>query len=341
MTLEASSVAKSWVQTVLAGAALYDLSPDVVLRRAGIDTAELGRERWPIDQITRLWRAAAALSGDAGFGLEVGRHISLASVNIVGFILQSAATLRAALELVQRYQRLVSDGGRWQLLPAHQGHCWLIYHPCQGEIAFSPHQIEAVMAALVHLAQRLYGDPLQAQQIYFSHAQGAELARYHQVFGERPVFEQAFNGLLIDPSLLDQPLPQADPDLARLHDQMAQARLHSLSTAHPLPERLQQWLQVHLGPPAPTRREAARQMGLSERTLARQLQQHGSSFQQLLDVVRRSAALQAAEQTTLGWSEIARRLDYSDVSAFHRAFVRWTGETPARWRQRHQGHQDL
>lgn len=333
MTSEAS-VARSWIQTVLAGAAFYDLSAERVLQQAGLDPAELARERWPIDQITRLWRAAAALSADDGFGLEVGRHISLASVNVVGFILQSAATLRAALELLQRYQRLVSDGGRWQLLPGSQGH-WLIYHPCQGELAFSRHQIEAVMAALVHLAQRLYGLPLQAQQVSFSHARGAELTRYHSVFGSAPLFEQAFNGLLIDAALLDQALPQADARLAQLHDAMAQARLHGLHTAQTPLERLQSWLLAHPGPPAPTRRDAARQLGLSERTLARQLQRQGSSFQRLLDDVRRIQALEAAAQTTLSWSEIARRLDYSDVSAFYRAFIRWTGATPARWRQEH------
>ena len=81
-----------------------------------------------------------------------------ASFNVVAFIVQSAATLRQALSVVQKYQSLISDGGRFQLLPGPTAG-WLVYRPRQGDLAFSPHQIEAVLAAVVSATRWLSPNP--------------------------------------------------------------------------------------------------------------------------------------------------------------------------------------
>ena len=90
------------------------------------------------------------------------------------------------------------------------------------------------------------------------------------------------------------------------------------------------WLDV----PARTCAEAAAALGVSERTLARRLRAQGISFAELLDGVRRDAALQAVAQTTRALSDIALALGYAEPSVFTRAFRRWTGATPGQWRGR-------
>ena len=62
----------SWVNTVLSAAQRLGVTQEALLAAAGIAPAELREERWPIDHITRLWRAAAQLTGDPGFGLKAG-----------------------------------------------------------------------------------------------------------------------------------------------------------------------------------------------------------------------------------------------------------------------------
>jgi len=165
----------SWVHTLLGAARRLGVGDAPLLRRAGIAPAELQQDRWPIDYITRLWRAAAELTGDPSFGLHAGAHVGPGSFNVVSFILQSSATLRDALGVLQKYQRLISDGGRFQLLPGAQ-ESWLVYHPCQGELAFSPHQIEAVLAATVsftHWIAQSTRPPLLAR---FSHGRVGPLS---------------------------------------------------------------------------------------------------------------------------------------------------------------------
>jgi AraC-like DNA-binding protein len=52
----------------------------------------------------------------------------------------------------------------------------------------------------------------------------------------------------------------------------------------------------------------------------------------LLDEVRRANARRLLEDTEIPLSELAGILGYSEASAFTRAFRRWEGTSPARWR---------
>ena len=333
MTLDAT-VSMSWVQTVLAAARRQGLDEGALLSAAGIPPDDLRRDRWPVDHITRLWRAAARLSGDPGLGLKAGTLVGPASFNVVSFIVQSAPTLRHAFGVVQKYQSLISDAGRFQLLPGEQT-SWLVYHPRQGDLAFSPHQIEAVLAAVVSFSRWITPNPLQPSQVCFSHEQVGPLAGYRQVFHCPVEFNQAYSGLLIDNAVLDLALPQANAELAHLHERYAASQLTSLGQGRQLDQAMLEWVRAHLGPPLPTRAEAAHAFGLSERTLARRLHGQGTTFAALIDAVRREVAMHRVSHTQLPLKDIAHELGFAELSPFYRAFQRWTGSTPAQWRHAH------
>ncbi|MCA8972873.1 MAG: AraC family transcriptional regulator, partial [Planctomycetes bacterium] len=82
-----------------------------------------------------------------------------------------------------------------------------------------------------------------------------------------------------------------------------------------------------------TAAHAARRLAMSERTLARHLATEGTSFRKLRDEVRQGFAL---EWIRVGEpiSKVADELGFSDVAAFHRAFRRWTGESPSRFKRK-------
>jgi AraC-like DNA-binding protein len=68
------------------------------------------------------------------------------------------------------------------------------------------------------------------------------------------------------------------------------------------------------------------------RTLNRRLNTYGLGYQELLDETRFEIAQQMLKESSLEVSEIALRLDYAEARSFIRAFRRWSGTTPARWR---------
>lgn len=332
MTLEAT-VSIGWVNTVIGAAERLSVDTDTLLAEAGIPASACELERWPIDDITRLWHAAERCTGDPGFGLKVGAEFTPMSISGVGFALQSAATLREAIAMVQRFQRLISDGGRFQIVAGNTA-TWLVYHPRQGKLAFSPHQIEAVLASVVGFASWVTGTRMQLARVQFSQPRLGPLQGYQTVFNCPVEFEQAFSGVLVENTVLDQPLPQADPQLAQVHERYTSARLKALTMNSASVAELQRWLAARVGPDLPRRGDAAEVLGISERTLARRLRDQGQTFDGLLDQVRRQKALQAVADTSAALPEIAESLGFAEVSTFYRAFKRWTGSPPVRWRKR-------
>jgi AraC-like DNA-binding protein len=78
--------------------------------------------------------------------------------------------------------------------------------------------------------------------------------------------------------------------------------------------------------------EIARQLGVSQRTLARRLSEEGLTFSELLDNLRSDLANRHLADRDLAISQIAWLLGYRDVSAFSHAFKRWTGKAPGKVR---------
>lgn len=326
-----ASVSVSWINTLLLAAERQGLAREQVLRHAGVRSELRPDARLPIDDITRLWRAAAELTDDPGFGLKAGCLVGPGSFNVVSFILLSSTSLRDAIAQVQKFQRLISDGGRFQLVPA-QLHSWLIYHPQQGDLAFSPHQIEAVLAAVISFSRWLSGRAVNPTRVQLGHAQLGPLTGYREVFQTEVDFGQAFSGLQFDNAVLDRELPQADPELAALHRDHASARMAALCTPPAFADQVRRWLAANLAPRVPELGVAAGQFGLSERVFARRLQADGLNYRQLIDEVRKEKACQAVAGSADAFASIAAALGFSEASAFNRAFKRWTGFKPGDWR---------
>lgn len=335
LTLEAS-VSIHWVETVIRTAASLGSDRKALLAEAGLSAQSLTQARWPIDDITRLWHAAERCTGDNAFGLKTGINVRPANVDVLGLVMQSAATLREAIAVVQKYQTLISDGGSFQLLPAGKS-SWLIYHPQQGKLAFSPHQIEAVLSAVVALASSITGRRLTPQQVQLSQPAIGSPRNYRACFGCSVTFNQAFSGLLVTNHLLDTPLPQADSQLAKFHERYSNERLVSLRQRHNTADDVRQWIRTQLGPDVPTREEAATRLGISGRTLARRLKIQRCTFHGLLDEVRHELALEGLNEPHRPLADIAQSLGYAELSPFYRAFRRWEGVAPGEWR-RQLGH---
>jgi AraC-like DNA-binding protein len=79
----------------------------------------------------------------------------------------------------------------------------------------------------------------------------------------------------------------------------------------------------------------ARDLGYSRQTLYRRLKAEGTTYEQLLDGLRRRLALRFVREEGLSVKEAAYRLGFSDPAAFSRAFKRWTGTSPGEMRRPH------
>ena len=87
----------------------------------------------------------------------------------------------------------------------------------------------------------------------------------------------------------------------------------------------------------PTLARVAKKVAAGSRTLQRQLKDHGVEFKRLVDDTRHRFSLNYLRDPKHTLTEIAYLLGYSEVSAFNRAFKRWTGSTPSDYRKKPRG----
>ncbi|EMF00342.1 AraC family transcriptional regulator [Streptomyces mobaraensis NBRC 13819 = DSM 40847] len=83
----------------------------------------------------------------------------------------------------------------------------------------------------------------------------------------------------------------------------------------------------------PEATETAARLAVSPATLRRRLAAEGTSYRRVKDQVRRDAALSSLAAGREPTTELAARLGFSETTAFHRAFRRWTGTTPGTYRR--------
>ena len=137
------------------------------------------------------------------------------------------------------------------------------------------------------------------------------------------------NSLSFDRKLLDLRLPQANPVTVamceRACEELIERRRARLGTS----ECVRQYLDAAPLNMAPDLPQAARMLGLSERTLKRRLQDEGTSFRVLLAEVRGHQANALLADARLSLTDIAERMGFSDLSSFSQAYKRWFGVAPS------------
>jgi AraC-like DNA-binding protein len=136
---------------------------------------------------------------------------------------------------------------------------------------------------------------------------------------------------------LDEALPSADPRLHAVIRSHADRLLEELPRVESLTTRVRELLMTGLASDTATLTHVANTLHISERTLARRLEDEGTSFKLLLEDLRRRLALRYVGDSDLAFSEIAFLLGFSQVAAFHRAFKRWTDQTPLEHRTARRG----
>lgn len=289
-------------------------------------------ERIPIDTLHELLRGAIAITQDEDIGLKAARAIELGSLGALEYAAASARTAREAIGVIGRYLQLVTDAIRFAFEERPDGTTIIRLD----HLVAMPRAAEdfAVAAFYVATARRFPSVQI-THRVSFQH-EGSSSAEYAETFpGAEIWFRSPFSGFAFETKNLDRDLPEYDPNLHVLISHHADRLIASLPKVQTIAERVRRMLIEALQGGDLTVPAIARKLGFSTRTLTRKLETEGYKFKELLDEVREAAAIQYLTTTRVPLSEVAGLLGFSRGAAFTRAFKRWTGHSPAAYRERH------
>jgi AraC-like DNA-binding protein len=282
-----------------------------------------------------LEKAVALRPQQLAPGLAIGALVQPRHVGVLAYVALASATLAEAMQAYLRYERLFYGADLAEVLVL--GEEAEIRWERGGGARLGQLGDAVAIAALVTMLRRQMEDAPAPARIAFTGATPppAERAAYEAFFGCPVLFEQAFVSVRFPVFVLTLPNPHRDPGLRALLDRQAEALLAALPEASPFDRALQQLMPRLLTEGCATLPRAARELHLSPRSLQRRLDARGLTWHQLLNDTREQLARQYLADRSLSIGDIALLVGFSEQSAFTRAFQRWTGETPARWRRAH------
>lgn len=284
---------------------------------------------------TLLNEAASQLQRPT-LGLELGASFRISHLGLLGYALQSSATLGDALAHLQHYERLVNDINRlhWENEAGQDGEqvilAWGTERGRPGPLVD-----ECAVATLCAATRQISGQPdLNPVAVDFINPEPADLTPYLAFFGCPVRFAQVRTRVCFPVSWLSQPLQRPDPVLADLLAAQVDALLDRLPAEADIVQQTRRALARRLRLQSVSLDNVATDLCLSPRTLHRRLELAGVNFKGLWEDTRRHLAEEYLRDQRLSLSDIAALLGFSEQSAFTRAFRRWHAQGPKAWRAR-------
>lgn len=268
------------------------------------------------------------------FGLQVGQKFGVADYGVLGYAFLSSPTLGDAVRTFLHYQQIVGSAGSFREELRVDGEVAIIqvYSNLLQADLYRFEVEEAVGQWSTTSVVLEAGKTLEFLKVNFSFAR-PDYADLLQEQLRCPLnFDQPANEIHFPKNLLGERFTMANETTAQICAQQCATLLQGMQNEGGIIEAVRRLI---IGRPGetPTPDDVASQLCISNRTLRRRLSDEGTSFSEIHNEVRMSTAQEYLRQTDLSIQEIAFLLEYSEVANFHRAFKKWSQQTPGEYRE--------
>ncbi|MEL6761860.1 MAG: AraC family transcriptional regulator [Myxococcota bacterium] len=312
----------------------HGVSPEAVTARVQhpLKTDQDGRLRIPVLAFCRLWQMAIELARDESLGLSLISHYRSSDAHFVTMLAMQSETYGEAARVWCRYARLVCEADELELVRLDDQRVAVVYR-----FGFEPplgrYVSEHYAAMAVAYGRQMLGSHFSVLEAAFTYSAPAYADRYEEVLGCPVRFDAAQTRMVFHEQVMSRQLPAADVEMRLSLGDLAETRLKQawseMSRALACERVL--WRKLSVEHEA-AKAQVAKALGVSSRTLQRQLEREGTTFREVRESVLRRAA-QRYLQEPLAIGEIAALLGYKEASSFQHAFRRWFDCTPSQMRR--------
>jgi len=309
----------------------WHIDARALLEELGLSREALAQPgaRIDIPMVERLFARGTELTGESALGFYLGWQMRISAHGFLGFAAMTSATTRAALQVAVRFAPTHTDALTLELEEGPE-FTSLIFRERADLGTAREIIISALMVGIWQIGISLTGQQLVGDaDVAFSEPAG--YAHFKHLLPSPIRFARPDHRLTFLSGVLDLPLLLADPAAQQLAREQCERDLEAVRANHSLSDRVKRLL-VGENDQFRSIHEVARALFMSDRTLKRKLMSEGTSYFELLDTARKERALSLVKSNDLTLEQVAERVGYSELSNFTRAFRRWTGTTPKRYR---------
>ncbi|WP_417662595.1 AraC family transcriptional regulator [Pseudomonas sp.] len=328
------TIASHFVRAVLGGAQRKGCDCSALLRQLNIQPALLDEPRARIapEQFTLLIQQLWELLDDEylGFAKYPSKRGTFA---MMCHAIIHCHSLEKALSRGSLFYSLFPEAPSIQI--SHEGDIACL--TVDGSALNDPEHflIESLLVIWHRLSSWLIGQRIRLEQATFSYAKPDHEAHYQLLFPCPREFNSQRTCIRFHKRYLAMPLLQDERTLKHFLQHSPADLLARPDGGHSLNSQIRRSLGRNCSE-WPDLEEVAQKLHMSPQTLRRRLREEGSSFQELKDHLRRDLAIYHLSRDEVSIQVIAEQLGFSEPSAFHRAFKKWTGLTPGAYRSMEQ-----
>jgi len=326
------------VVKVLQGAARGGVSIPALLDQCGIERRVLEDPDARIERDTfiRLMLLVMEQTQDEFLGFGQGRKSKPGTFSMMAHAVVNCPNLEAAVDRGIRFyslfdlsvdSRLLRDGDQAALMVR-----------VDRRLDFRDVIIEAMLFLSLRFMSWLVGKAVEPQAVYLDYEPVREDDEYRFMFDCPTHYNSDVNQVVFPAHFLDLPLVQNELSLSKfLRDSLAQlfdGNVHNVG----LPAQIRAIISNEYGNHFPDFGEICEKLGMTPQTLRRRLKEGNTSYQEIKDSIRKDASVYYLSKPELSIDEIALLMGFSEASSFHRAFKKWTSQTPSAYRRDHFGN---
>lgn len=249
-----------------------------------------------------------------------------------GLAAKSAPTMRDTLTRLERYFKLITDTAVYRL-DERGGQAFLTFVSLSLNHRVLHIRDECAMAAVARGIKNIGQPGMKLDHVSFRHTRRDNYSRFEAFFDCDVRFGADQTEIALQRTVLNEPNRLGDRGVSDFLTQHLDQEMARLTPQSPLAEEVVRHVSNSLSDGVPLAIDIARRMGMSERTLYRRLADESLSYRDVVQNAQSALARELLSQTKCSISEIAFLTGFSEQSTFSRAFKRWMGEAPARYRQ--------
>ena len=309
-------------------------NPDEILYALGLDRSVLENPEGFIASaiFAALLEEAGRQTGDDCFGLHFGERFNPKNIGPLAYVVINSPTILAGIENTSRYLK-VHNQAATASFDITDEHVYIRYSLTDSGIDSPRQHNEYSMAVILNTLRLMVGSDWAPQEVQFAHSTPMQTTEHIRIFGAPVLFGRVTNALVVEREFIERQIPAADPRLYPILRRHLEHVLADMPRADKMVGSVRKAIADTMREGDPTLTRVAKKLGLSPRTLERHLQERGMRFKKLMDDTRRRFAIDYLKDRDHTLTQIAFLLGYSEVSAFNRAFKRWTGTTPMDYRR--------
>lgn len=330
-SVEPGTISIHFVREALRAVSGRGVPEDVVLRRASIPPTFLdeGLARVSPEQFGILWRTVARHLQDEFFALDA-HPVRPGAYALLCHGLLGCDDLRAVLRHLCRYTEVVLDGMRASLDVDGDRATLRLRDGCPRTTPFAhaTYFMVAYGLACWLIARRI---PILRCQLA-GRAPGFE-AEYRVMFCDDLGFDAEEGALVMPAALLSQPVTQTRDALRQFLRHAPDVFLVKYRNTDSLAARVRARLRAIAPGQWPCLDAMADSLGTAPSTFRRRLDAEGTTFLSIKNELRRDMAITALREGAVSIEQLAQALGFTEASAFHRAFVKWTRMRPSDYRR--------